>query len=73
MIGGINRFRNGLSQWRTMAVNFGSLRSLNAGVGLDDPLIIGGWFPSRPAPGPFDNFPLADVLRGDQGGIVIRT
>ena len=42
---------------------------------LNDPLIVlivGGWFPSRPSPRPFDNLPLADVLRGDQIGDVVR-
>lgn len=31
LIGGISRLQNGFSQWRMMAVNFGSFRSLNAG------------------------------------------
>ncbi len=41
-------------------------------IGFDDPLVIGGWLSRRPAPGPFDDLPLADVLRGDQSGVVVR-
>jgi hypothetical protein len=58
-----------------MADNGGELRELpqleRREVGLDDALVIAGWLPCRPAPGFFDNLPLADALRCDQCGIVI--